>query len=565
MKKLILATAFSLFTTFGFAQSVVLQPVNSIVESQFDGEIIENLEVDCRGLTHSNFRQACVMISHANVTVKNVKILHDKTLHGLRCNWGQASGLRVDGVEVIHTGVPTIDTGGNINDAWTATNGRHNIIIEGCNDVIVSNVRLEGAATGIFALDSTNVTMRFVQGKNMRGPFPGGQIVQCNKTPGCVLEDFSIWSDPDPVKSWPEDNISIYQSPNSVVERGVIDGNNSSHGVGVMFEFSDGGFSNAVDAVRMANGAFSAWGSDNVAFLDTRFRDLICTDQGRGLPASGGQGWVFASGSLNGSVTDSTYWNWCHDWSWVSGTSSATFDNVVEEEFMARPLLSLVMAWEDNNPPPPPPPDNEVPTVSFLQPLQGDTFPEFVNLEVEVSASDTDGNVDRVELYLDGVFVRSELVVPYLWNCGSDAVLCNMASKGYQLTAKVFDNEGAEGGATVDIVVEASDPPPPPPPPPSDDTVKPVVTLSTAGQVRVGDTVSVSYGASDNEGVVSGELVINNDIVVPFNSDGNFNVNWIVTEPTGNLPVTVWAVDAAGNVGVVSGVVSVCNAKGRCK
>ena len=98
---------------------------------------------------------------------------------------------------------------------------------------------------------------------------------------------------------WTEDNVSIYRSENCVVRRGLLDGNNSPTGVGVMFENVSSGLVEDVDTIRQGNGSFSAWTSQNVIFRRTRARENICADQGRGKPSSGAQIWVGGGSSMN--------------------------------------------------------------------------------------------------------------------------------------------------------------------------------------------------------------------------------------------------------------------------
>ena len=70
----------------------------------------------------------------------------------------------------------------------------------------------------------------------MRGPYPRGQLVQFDKSNDCLLEDFSVVNRPG--QSWVEDNISVYRSSKCVIRRGLVDGNDSPGGVGIMVEQS---------------------------------------------------------------------------------------------------------------------------------------------------------------------------------------------------------------------------------------------------------------------------------------------------------------------------------------
>jgi len=105
------------------------------------------------------------------------------------------------------------------------------------------------------------------------------------------------------VRSWTEDNINIYQSPNGIVRRGLIDGNNSPSGDGIMVESGAAAehehadcLVKDVDLVNQGNGPFGAWGVANVTCADCRILTTHCEGfDGRGPPSSGAL--AFAGGN----------------------------------------------------------------------------------------------------------------------------------------------------------------------------------------------------------------------------------------------------------------------------
>ena len=159
-----------------------------------------------------------------------------------------------------------------------------------------------------------------------------------------MLEDYSAVNEDGGM--WTEDNVSIYRSENCVVRRGLLDGNNSPTGVGVMFENVSSGLVEDVDTIRQGNGSFSAWTSQNVIFRRTRARENICADQGRGKPSSGAQIWVGGGSSMNLRIEGSKYWKRCspHHLIWPP----SAFDKIELEaaEFVLRRPLSLHFPWE---------------------------------------------------------------------------------------------------------------------------------------------------------------------------------------------------------------------------
>jgi len=98
---------------------------------------------------------------------------------------------------------------------------------------------------------------------------------------------------------------------------------------------------------------------------------------------------------------------------------------------------------------------NAEPTVSFTSPANGATVATGSNLHVQVAASDSDGTIANVKLYLNNQFVRQEGAVPYEWGAATqnDPLLQNMAAGTYTLKAVAEDNNGATKEATISITV----------------------------------------------------------------------------------------------------------------
>ncbi|MFD2563900.1 G8 domain-containing protein [Aquimarina rubra] len=103
--------------------------------------------------------------------------------------------------------------------------------------------------------------------------------------------------------------------------------------------------------------------------------------------------------------------------------------------------------------------NNIPPDVSFQVP--GNTeYEEGDDLGVVVDASDSDGNVANVKLYVDNVMVRQENAAPYEWGAANpgqnDAALLNLAVGTYELKAEATDNLGAVTTRTMMITVAES-------------------------------------------------------------------------------------------------------------
>ena len=107
---------------------------------------------------------------------------------------------------------------------------------------------------------------------------------------------------------------------------------------------------------------------------------------------------------------------------------------------------------------------NQQPTVTFALPNGNQTVSEGYSLQVEVNASDADGSVDNVKLFVDDRLIRQENFDPYEWgHAGSPNPneLNGLSAGNYTIRAVATDNDGAEGEASFTLSVQDGDTPPP--------------------------------------------------------------------------------------------------------
>ncbi|NJL75328.1 MAG: hypothetical protein HC892_10135 [Saprospiraceae bacterium] len=95
---------------------------------------------------------------------------------------------------------------------------------------------------------------------------------------------------------------------------------------------------------------------------------------------------------------------------------------------------------------------NTAPSVAFISPLNGQSFPEGTTLTVNVNATDSDGAVANVRLFLNEQLVRQDISAPYQWGF-NDALLQNLRAGTYTLRAVAMDNNGLTGETSVTINV----------------------------------------------------------------------------------------------------------------
>lgn len=99
---------------------------------------------------------------------------------------------------------------------------------------------------------------------------------------------------------------------------------------------------------------------------------------------------------------------------------------------------------------------NTPPSVLFLSPTASASLPAPATLQVSVEATDANGSISNVKLFLDDVLVRQENGTPYLWNDQSqDVALQNMVAGTYTLKAIATDNAGAQSEASMQIIISS--------------------------------------------------------------------------------------------------------------
>ncbi|TRX71162.1 glycosyl hydrolase [Carboxylicivirga sp. M1479] len=94
----------------------------------------------------------------------------------------------------------------------------------------------------------------------------------------------------------------------------------------------------------------------------------------------------------------------------------------------------------------------QYPVLSFLNPENETEFNRGEEISVEVNASDTDGTISNVQLYLNGVFIGLDDTAPYEWGW-DDPALQNLTAGDYTLSAVATDNVGARSGQSVTFTV----------------------------------------------------------------------------------------------------------------
>jgi hypothetical protein len=332
MPKTLLALALAiLLSASGRAYGQQLTPSGPVTAST-PGQIVQNLDITANG-------QPCVRVTAASVQIRSVKCRHSGA-HGIAAT--NANGLVISYVHVERT---VLGPGA----------GQNNIDIFGSTGVRVDHVRLLNGAGGIYFEESSDNRTVFLDARNQQGPdgFGGGSGWQVNRSDGAVLEDFNVINQPNPAIAKPEDNVSCYNTNNCTVRRGLVEGNNSEFGQAFIIEFGRTHLIEDLDAVNVP-ASFGVYGNGagDVQFTRTRLYNMICHDQGRGIPSSGGIIWNAETiGTDNLGVDGGVYWDPDASNGTLCGNlvyPPAAFNpfNVTKLNFSPRAPIEIVMPWE---------------------------------------------------------------------------------------------------------------------------------------------------------------------------------------------------------------------------
>lgn len=312
-----------------------LQPSGPI-DVTTDGVDIENLDITATSPVGCGIRIA----DRKNITIRNVNIRHA----GIGICMKNAQNISISRVSLINTidrpgphckpNVPldvcktakrdSVD--GAETDLLYRENGNNNIHINRSSQVEVDTAYLIKGEAGIYVKRSPGTKLKNVHCEDIRGPHPRGQCVMFdNGSHNSTLTNFYAKQFLD--TSTGHDNISAYDSDDIRIFNGLVDGNWSVNGVGVIADSRADRMSvEKVDLLRQGT-AINAWhngkvqGPDGSAYAgvpddftakNIRVRDTECekTWKGPGVkPSSGGKAFSLHPYSKRSRILNSQYWN----------------------------------------------------------------------------------------------------------------------------------------------------------------------------------------------------------------------------------------------------------------
>jgi hypothetical protein len=182
--------------------------------------------------------------------------------------------------------------------------------------------------------------------------------------------------------------------------------------------------------------------------------------------------------------------------------------------------------------PPPPPPDTTAPTVSFIDPVSGETISGTAT--VQVSAIDNVG-MNVVYFYVDGVNKGSDFAAPYSFSVDTTII----ADGNHIMKAKAFDKSNNQNYTEISVTVSNAPPAPP-------DVNPPVLSLpsSITAEATSPSGAAVTYTATATDDV-DGAVPVTCAIA----SGSTFAIETTI--------VDCYAEDSSGNMAVDSFIVTV--------
>jgi hypothetical protein len=302
-----------------------------------NNQLVENLDITVplgstlNGITANGF---------SNVTIRNCNITHSANCGICFTN---CPFMTISRVNIVYGGPQA--TGSQIPGANMSNPTCNNNNIAGALSPMssIDNVRLVNGSSGIYLNQCDYPVLTWIKGINQRGPGPRGQLVQFNTCLNPFISDFSNYN--DPTNSYPEDCLSFFASPNFRAIRGILDGNNSVSGCGVMAEhFSNGGVVMDVDTINQSNGSIFFYPSNNCSNIRNRTMNSIAVDQGRGKPSSNCLVYG-ASGCTGNQIVGATVYNLGNPGNVLWDSHCYTSHDIKTAPFTPRQQLTVGFSW----------------------------------------------------------------------------------------------------------------------------------------------------------------------------------------------------------------------------
>jgi hypothetical protein len=231
-------------------------------------QVVENLDITVTGSSGISGN------GYSGVIIRNCTIRYAGG-HGIALQ--NCPNVTIEHVNMLHTGAPATGEG--------PSSSRNGIDLNTCDYATITNVMVTDPSTGVYIQSSESPYVSNLKVINARGPFPRGQCAQFNGCPNFILDGFYGLNDTS--IAWTVDGVNAYNSPDGLIQNGIIDGNNCPNGSCIQIEHgSDRVIIRNVDGYRWLNSAFSCSNEADVAYYDCHTSDSYKPDPVRGAPSS---------------------------------------------------------------------------------------------------------------------------------------------------------------------------------------------------------------------------------------------------------------------------------------
>jgi len=178
---------------------------------------------------------------------------------------------------------------------------------------------------------------------------------------------------------------------------------------------------------------------------------------------------------------------------------------------------------------------NAVPTVSLTSPASGTVFGAPASINLEASASDTDGTIAKVEFFQGATLVGTVTSAPYT------ATVSGLAAGSYSFTAVATDNDGATATSeAASVTVNAA---------PSVSITSPANNASFNAPA----SITITANATDSDGTISQVELYANATLIATITTAPYTFNW-TSVAAGTYALTARATDNNNAVTVSTAV-----------
>ena len=170
------------------------------------------------------------------------------------------------------------------------------------------------------------------------------------------------------------------------------------------------------------------------------------------------------------------------------------------------------------------------PVVQLIDPADGANFAVGSNIDVEATATDSDGKIVKVEFYLNGNKWRTEKVIPYTGQ------IKNVQPGIYSLMAIGYDDDGLRDTSIINYTVGGANPQPP--------FVKVVNPLDGA-TFAPGTQIDIDVDASDPDGNIDKVEIFVDASLIQTEKNFPYEASWKPNQP-GTYIIRAIAYDNSG-------------------